>query len=67
MNLTKINELKIGSIETIIVDVKKYNFPIIKIFIKVLCEDETAKLDCFFLIVKRVILRKYFLKYKSYY
>ena len=48
-NLTKINELKIGSIETIIVDVKKYNFPRIRnLPNKVLCEDETGKLDCIF-------------------
>ena len=48
-NLTKINELKIGSIETIIVDVKKYNFPRIRnLPNKVLCEDETGKLDCVF-------------------
>ena len=29
-NLSKINQLKIGTIQTIIVDVKKYNFPRIR-------------------------------------
>ena len=47
--VSKINQLKIGSIETIIVYVKKYNFPRIRnLPNKVLCEDETGKLDCVF-------------------
>jgi len=47
--LSKINQLKIGSIETVIVDVKKYNFPRLRnLPNKVLCEDETGKLDCVF-------------------
>ncbi len=45
----KINELQIGKIQTVTVDVKKYNFPRIRnLPNKVLCEDETGKLDCVF-------------------
>ena len=48
-NLSKISQLKIGTIQTIIVDVKKYNFPRIRnLPNKVLCEDSTGKLDCVF-------------------
>ena len=45
----KIKELQIGKIQTVTVNVKKYNFPRIKnLPNKVLCEDETGKLDCVF-------------------
>ncbi len=45
----KINELQIGKIQTLTVNVKKYNFPRIRnLPNKVLCEDETGKLDCVF-------------------
>ena len=45
----KINELQIGKIQTVTVYVKKYNFPRIRnLPNKVLCEDETGKLDCVF-------------------
>ncbi len=45
----KINELQIGKIQTVTVNVKKYNFPRIRnLPNKVLCEDETGKLDCVF-------------------
>ena len=48
-NVSKINQLKIGTIQTLIVDVKKYNFPRLRnLPNKVLCEDETGKLDCVF-------------------
>ncbi len=48
-NLRKINELQIGKIQTVSVDIKKYNFPRIKNIPKrVFCEDETGKLECVF-------------------
>ena len=48
-NLVKINELQIGKIQTITVDVKKHNFPRIRnLPNKVLCEDSTGKIECIF-------------------
>ncbi len=48
-NLVKINELQIGKIQTVIINVKKYNFPRLRnLPNKVMCEDETGKLDCIF-------------------
>jgi len=48
-NLKKINELQIGKIETLIVNVKKYNFPRIRnLPNRVFCEDETGKIECVF-------------------
>ena len=48
-NLKKINELQIGKIETLIVNVKKYNFPRVRnLPNRVFCEDETGKLECVF-------------------
>ncbi len=48
-NLVKINELQIGKIQTVRIHVKKYNFPRIRnLPNKVLCEDDTGKLDCIF-------------------
>tara|TARA_B100000579_G_scaffold49165_1_gene34266 strand:+ start:321 stop:2360 length:2040 start_codon:yes stop_codon:yes gene_type:complete len=48
-NLVKINELQIGKIQTITVDVIKYNFPRIRnLPNKVFCEDETGKIECVF-------------------
>ena len=45
----KISELEIGKVQTFNVIVKKYNFPRIRnLPNKVLCEDETGKLDCIF-------------------
>ena len=47
--VVKINELKIGSVQTTIIDVKKYNFPRVRnLPNKVFCEDETGKLECVF-------------------
>ena len=47
--LVKINELQIGKINTITVNVKKYNFPRIRnLPNKVFCEDETGKIECIF-------------------
>ncbi len=48
-NSRKIKELQIGKIQTLTVDVKKYNFPRIRnLPNRVLCEDETGKLECVF-------------------
>ncbi len=48
-NLVKINELQIGKIHTITVNVKKYNFPRIRnLPNRVYCEDETGKIECIF-------------------
>ncbi len=48
-NLVKINELQIGKIQTVSINVKKYNFPRIRnLPNKVQCEDDTGKLECVF-------------------
>ncbi len=48
-NLVKINDLQIGKIQTIIINVIKYSFPRIKnLPSKVFCEDETGKIECIF-------------------
>ena len=48
-NLVKINELLIGKIQTITINVKKYNFPRIRnLPNRVLCDDDTGKLECVF-------------------
>ncbi len=48
-HISKINELQIGKIQTVVVDVIKYNFPRVRnLPNKVNCEDETGKLDCIF-------------------
>ena len=48
-NLVKINELQIGKIQTLNVNVVKYNFPRIRnLPNKVFCEDETGKIECVF-------------------
>ena len=48
-NVYPINELQVGKIQTVTVIVKKYNFPRIRnLPNKVICEDETGKLDCIF-------------------
>ena len=45
----KINEIQIGKIHTLTVVVKKYSFPRIKnLPNKVICKDETGKIDCVF-------------------
>ena len=46
---TKIKDLHIGKIQTISVNVEKYNFPRIRnLPNKVICSDETGQLDCIF-------------------
>ncbi len=48
-NLVKISELQIGKIQTITVNVIKYNFPRIRnLPNKVFCEDDTGKIECIF-------------------
>ena len=48
-NLKKINELQIGKIETLIVNVKKYNFPRIRnLPNRVNCLSSGKKIDCIF-------------------
>ena len=48
-DLAKVNELQIGKVQTVTVTVKKYNFPRIRnLPNRVVCEDETGKLDCVF-------------------
>ncbi|MDC0854137.1 OB-fold nucleic acid binding domain-containing protein, partial [Candidatus Pelagibacter sp.] len=48
-NLVKINELHIGKIQTIRVTIIKYYFPRIKNLPKrVICEDNTGKIECVF-------------------
>ncbi len=48
-NVYPVNELQVGKIQTVTVIVKKYNFPRIRnLPNKVMCEDETGKLDCIF-------------------
>ena len=48
-NLVKINDLQIGKIQTITVEVLKYNFPRIRnLPNKVYCEDETGNIECVF-------------------
>ena len=48
-NVYPINELQVGKIQTVTVVVKKYNFPRIRnLPNKVICEDDTGKLDCIF-------------------
>ena len=47
--ISKINQLQIGKIQTIIVNVKKYNFPRIRnLPNRVICQDETGKIECIF-------------------
>ena len=46
---TKIKDLHIGKVQTLTVLVEKYNFPRIRnLPNKVICSDETGKLDCIF-------------------
>ena len=48
-DLVNINELQIGKVQTITVNIKKYNFPRIRnLPNRVICEDETGKLECIF-------------------
>ena len=59
--LNKINELKIGKINTIKAKVKKLNFPRIKnIPNKIICEDETGKIEIVYFNSREGYLRKIF-------
>ena len=47
--VSKINELLVGRIQTIVVNVEKYSFPRIRnLPKKVICHDETGKIECVF-------------------
>ncbi len=47
--ISKINELQLGKVQTIVVNVEKYSFPRIRnLPNKVICNDETGKLECIF-------------------
>ncbi len=48
-NVYPVKELQVGKVQTVTVVVKKYNFPRIRnLPNKVICEDETGKLECIF-------------------
>ena len=58
-NYKKLNELEIGKITTIKVYIKKYNFPRIRnLPNKVICEDETGKIDITFFNSREGYIRK---------
>tara|TARA_Y100000590_G_scaffold274281_1_gene307963 strand:- start:6125 stop:8185 length:2061 start_codon:yes stop_codon:yes gene_type:complete len=58
-NLKKLNNLEIGKITTIRVKVVKYNFPRIRnLPNKVICEDETGKIDIIFFNSREGYIRK---------
>ncbi len=58
-NLTKLNQLEIGKIQTIKVMVKKLNFPRIRnLPNKILCEDETGKIEIIYFNSREGYLRK---------
>ena len=57
----KLNELEIGKIQSIKVLVKKLNFPrLIKLPNKIICEDETGKIDIVYFNSREGYLRKLF-------
>ena len=59
--ISKINKLEIGKIQTIKVTVKKLNFPRIRnLPNKILCEDETGKIDIIYFNSREGYLRKIF-------
>ena len=61
-NLSKLNELKVGKIQTIKVQVKKLNFPRVRnLPNKIVCEDETGKIDIVYFNSREGYLRKMFL------
>ena len=59
--ISKINELEVGKIQTIKVQVKKLNFPRIRnLPNKIVCEDETGKIDIVYFNSREGYLRKLF-------
>ena len=59
---TKVKDLRIGENQTLIITPVKYLFPRIRnLPNRVVCKDETGGIDCIFLIVMKVILKKYYL------
>jgi len=58
-NVKKLNELEIGKITTIKVKVIKYNFPRIRnLPNKIICEDDTGKIDIIFFNSREGYIRK---------
>ena len=59
---SKITDLKIGEVQTITIVPQKYNFPRVEIYlIEFRVKTKRVNWTVFFLIVTRVILKKYFL------
>ncbi len=59
--ISKVNNLEIGKIQTIIVKVKKLNFPRIRnLPNKIICEDNTGKIDIVYFNSREGYLRKIF-------
>jgi len=59
--ISKINELQLGKVQTIVVNVEKYSFPRIRnLPNKVICSDETGKLECIFFNSYEGYIRKIF-------
>ena len=59
--IVKLNELEIGKIQSIKVKVKKLNFPRIRnLPNKIICEDETGKIDIVYFNSREGYLRKLF-------
>ena len=57
-DMTTLDKLEVGKIQTIKVKVLKYNFPRIRnLPNKVICEDDFGKIDIVFLIVEKIILK----------
>ena len=59
--ITKLNELEIGKTQSIKVQVKKLNFPRIRnLPNKIICEDETGKIDIVYFNSREGYIRKLF-------
>ena len=59
--ITKLNQLEIGKIQTVKVNVKKLNFPRIRnLPNKIICEDETGKIEIVYFNSREGYLRKIF-------
>ena len=58
---SKIKDLKIDEIQTITIIPHKYSFQRVRnLPNRVLCKDDTGEIDCVFLIVMKVISKKYY-------
>ena len=57
--ISKLNELQIGKIQTVIVNVKKYNFPRKRnLPNRVFCDNETGSLECVFFNITFIAVKK---------